>query len=330
MAPVPAVVLTPVAYFPESYFLENLAVRADGSILVTAMLHKELWYVPSPEPGTQVSPVLLHAFEHPVLGIAEAEPDVFIVSVSDLYATHESHLARIDFTGWTPGKPVAPEIIFTFDDRVRGLNGSCMLGPGVLALADCFAGLIWRVDLADGARSAAGRVWLAHDTMAWDPDGRVAPPPQPGVNGIRYGARAGYLYYTSTAQKAFMRVPVDKASLDPAGDPEFVAAIDGCDDFCVDEDRGFAYVTRHRGDTLDRVPLQPGHGSEVRHIVDRPSDLILVGPTSAVWAGSPGDYGRVFYVITDGGVVASPDGIIRKSALLRAELHSPGYGLTAA
>ncbi|MCW2930470.1 MAG: hypothetical protein JWM19_1432 [Actinomycetia bacterium] len=52
----------------------------------------------------------------------------------------------------------------------------------------------------------------------------------------------------------------------------------------------------------------------------------MVGPTSAVWAGSPGDYGRVFYVITDGGVVASPDGIIRKSALLRAELHSPSYG----
>jgi hypothetical protein len=48
----------------------------------------------------------------------------------------------------------------------------------VMALADCFAGLIWRVDLSDGARSATARVWLAHDTMAWDPDAAVAQPPQ--------------------------------------------------------------------------------------------------------------------------------------------------------
>ena len=115
MAPIPAVTLTPVAYFPE-----NLVVRADGSVLVTTVLQKELWYVPSAEPDTKVSPVLVHTFEHPVLGIVEAEPDVIIVSVSDLYATHESQLARIDFNGWTPGKPVTPEIIFTFDDGSAG------------------------------------------------------------------------------------------------------------------------------------------------------------------------------------------------------------------
>jgi len=178
MAPIPAVALTPVAYFPENYFLENLVVRADGPVPVTTVLQKELWYVPSAKPCTVVSPVLLHTFKHPILGIVEAEPDVIMVSVCDLYHTHESQLARIDFKGWTPGKPVKPEIIFSFDDRARGLNGSCMLGPGVMALADCFAGLIWRVDLSDGARSATARVWLAHDTMAWDPDAAVALPPQ--------------------------------------------------------------------------------------------------------------------------------------------------------
>jgi hypothetical protein len=67
-------------------------------------------------------------------------------------------------------------------------------------VADCFAGLISRVNLSDGARSATARVWLAHDTMAWDPDAAVAPPPQPGVNGIRYSEKTGYVYYTSTAE----------------------------------------------------------------------------------------------------------------------------------
>jgi hypothetical protein len=322
MTPLPAVIVTPVAYFPEYYFLENLAVRADGSVLVTTIQKKELWCVPGPEPRADVPPVLVHTFDNCILGIAEAEPDVFIVSLSDLYTTHESHLARVDLNGWTPGQPVLHDIIFTFDDRVRGLNGSCMLGPGVLLLADCFAGVIWRADLANDARSATARVWLSHDTMAYDSDSAVEPPPQPGVNGVRYGSKNGYLYYTSTAQKVFMRVPVDPKTLDPAGEPEFVASLDLCDDFCVDEDGGFAYVSRHRANTLDRVPLAPKHNSEVRHIVDSPSDRVMVGPSSLAWRNQPGDYGRIFYVLTDGGRTASPDGIVRKSAMLRVELIS--------
>ncbi|MBV9142830.1 MAG: hypothetical protein JO115_18280 [Pseudonocardiales bacterium] len=69
-----------------------------------------------------LSPVLVHTFEHLVTGIVEVEPDVFIVSLSDAYTTHESHLARVDLNGWAPGEPVSPDIIVTFDERVRGLS----------------------------------------------------------------------------------------------------------------------------------------------------------------------------------------------------------------
>jgi len=322
MTPLPKVTLTPVAYFPEKYFLENLAVRADGSVLITTVLQKELWLVPGPEPTAEVSPVLVHTFGYLIMGIVETEPDVFVVCVTDGYATHQSYLARLDLNGWAPGDPVSPQTIYTFDDRVRALNGACLLGPGVLAIADCFAGLIWRVDLADDGHSATARIWLADDTMAWDPDSEVAPPPQPGVNGVRYGPKTGYLYYTSTAQQVFMRVPVDPATLEAAGHAEFVAAIDSTDDFCLDEDAGFAYVTRHRGNTLDRVPLEPRHGSEVRHIAGDPFDPVLAGPSSAVWGRGPGDEGRVCYVTTDGGRTATPpDGVVRRASLLRLELH---------
>ena len=51
MAPIPAVPLTPVAYFPENYFLESPVVRADGSVLVTTVLQKELWYLAQREAG---------------------------------------------------------------------------------------------------------------------------------------------------------------------------------------------------------------------------------------------------------------------------------------
>jgi len=316
----PTVTLSPVAFFPQKYFLENLAVRADDSILITAVLQKELWWVPPAKRGAVVEPVLVHTFDHPVTGIAEVAPDVFIVSLSEGYTTHESHLVRIDFTGWTPGAPVSPEVIYTFDDRVRGLNGSCLLGPNVLAVADCFAGLIWRIDLAGDARSATARVWLADDTMAFDPDSGVPPPPQPGVNGVRYRAKTGYLYYTSTAQKVFMRVAVDSSSLDPAGPAQFVAAIDNADDFCLDEDAGFAYVTRHRANTFDRVPLATRRGSEVRHLAGDPFDATLVGPSGAAWGRGPTDHGRVAYVTTDGGTTAPPDGVVRQASLVRVQL----------
>jgi hypothetical protein len=320
IAPLPTVTRNPVAFFPKTYFLENLAVREDESTLITAILQKELWWVPPAKPGEVVEPVLVHTFDHPVTGIAEIAPDVYIVNLTEAYTTYESHLVRIDFTGWKPGSPVSPETIYTFDERVRGLNGSCLLAPNVLVIADCFAGLIWRIDLADAGRRATARVWLADDTMADDPDSGVPPPPQPGVNGLRYGAQTGYLYYTSTAQKVFMRVPVDPSTLDPAGPAQFVAAIDNADDFCIDEDAGFAYVTRHRANTIDRVPLAPRHGSEVRHIAGDPFDETLVGPSSAAWGRGPTDHGRVAYVTTDGGTTAPPDGIVRHAALLRVQL----------
>ncbi|WP_216896883.1 hypothetical protein [Nocardia alni] len=319
LAPIPEVAVTPVAHFPEKYFLENLVVRADGSVLITAVLQKQLWCVPAPA-RTFTDPVLVYEFDHPVTGIVEVEPDVFVVSLTEAYTTYEAHLVRLDLNGWTPGAPVTPEVIFTFDDRARGLNGSCLLGPGVMAVADCFAGLIWRIDLLDAARSATARVWLEHDTMADDPDSGVPWPPQPGINGVRYGARTGYLYYTSTAQKVFMRVPVDPATLGPAGPAEFVAAIDNADDFCLDENAGFAYVTRHRASTLDRVPLAPRHGSEVRHLLGDPFDPVIVGPSSAYWGREPGDEGTIMYVTTDGGTTHTPDGVLRNAALLRIEL----------
>jgi hypothetical protein len=64
--------LTTVAEFPKNYFLENLAVRSDNSILITAMNHGELWYVPAADGDEQVAPMLLHKFDMLTMGIAEA------------------------------------------------------------------------------------------------------------------------------------------------------------------------------------------------------------------------------------------------------------------
>jgi hypothetical protein len=321
IAPLPTVTIATMAQFPKGYFLENLAVRKDGSVLITAVLQKELWCVPVRQADELAKPVLVHTFDHLITAVIEVEPDVFVLVLSDGYTTHESHLAQIDLNGWTFQDPIEPVIIYSFTDyRVRGLNGGCLVGPGVMLLADCFAALIWRVDLSAGGHAATARVWAADDTMAPDPDSEIAPPPQPGINGIHYGPTLGYVWYTSTAQKVFMRIPVHPATFDPSGDAEFVAAIDGADDFVIDEARGFGYLARHRPSTIDRVPLQPRHGSEVRHIAGDPFNPLLVGPSSAAWRRGPDDYGHFAYVTTDGGTTAlPPDGILRNASLLRLE-----------
>ena len=77
--------LTTVATFPKNYFLENLVVRSDNSILVTALNHKELWYVPPSSGESPVEPLLLFTFSQFAMGIVEAEPHVFYISTSDIY-----------------------------------------------------------------------------------------------------------------------------------------------------------------------------------------------------------------------------------------------------
>jgi len=309
--------LSIAAQFPAHYFLENIAVRQDNSMLITVVQPKELYYLAPPSPGADVEPVLLHTFDELTTGIAELEPDVFVVFTTNAYTTHENYMHRLDLRGWTPGAPVKLELIFTFPKATLALNGCCALSPKAVLAADSLAGQIWRVDFAlDG--TAQAKVWLKHASMAHIED-TLPPPPQPGINGVRYSAKEGQVYYTTTGQKLFTRVRVDPNTFEPAGDPELVASGGMYDDFCIDDERGVAYLTVHRENRIDRVPLKPT-GEPPRPIAGEPLDEVLLGPSSAAWSRAPGESGRVVYVTTDGGHTAPPpDGIVRNAKVLRME-----------
>ena len=85
--------LTIAASFPAHFFLENLVVRQDDSMLITVVTRKELYYLPPPRPDAEVKPVLLHTFDELATGIAELEPDVFVV-----FTTMLIRRTRIIFT----------------------------------------------------------------------------------------------------------------------------------------------------------------------------------------------------------------------------------------
>ena len=310
--------LASIASFPAKSFLENLAVRSDNSVLVTSMNARELFYVPPWSSAAPVEPVLLHRFEQPATGLVEVEPDIFLVSTSNLYTSHESYLHRLDLRGWQPGSPAQPEMVFRFPDAARGLNGSCLLAPGIVLIADCFAGLIWRLDVQPGGRAMQARVWLAHDSMGYFP-GKLKPE-QPGVNGVRYAVRTNHLYYTATAKKLLMRVPVDPESFEPVGPPELVVAGRMGDDFCLDEDAGVIYLATHRQNTIDRISMDPGDNSGFPlSVAGDPFTEELIGPSSGAWGRAAGEYGKVAFFISDGGTASPPPGGPRPARLLRVE-----------
>ena len=315
--------VTTFAEFPKYTMLENLAARADGSVLVVAAPQRRVWCVPAHHGDAPAEPILLHTFDegHLAMSLVEAEPDIFYVCTYG-HAT----LQRFDLRGWTPSEPVSPTKVLDFEPPA-GLNGSCLLAPGVMLIADCVEGLIWRVDLSDDGLHATARVWLKHDTMA---AGAGRPPvkfsatmevPFPGINGLRYGPQTNYVYYSCSSQELFMRVAVDPATHEPIGEPEYIADVKSVDDLCLDENLGVAYLTRHPDHIVERVPLKPGSSGLGRAVVvGEPFTDKIIGPTSIDWGREPHDYGHVAYVTTDGGTVElAPDGVLRPSRLMRIE-----------
>jgi hypothetical protein len=355
-APLPKAKLTTVAEFPPGFVMENLVVRSDNSLLLSVWnLEKiaklgnnpllarvlqlgkiavrsnnpllaravqqsgELWFVPPPDTVVPVEPLKLYTFGLPPSGIVETEPDVFSIATGKFYNTDEAFLHRLDLRGWVPGTAVKPERVLQFPKQARALNGGCLLAPRVMLLADSFAGLIWSVDLQSESETPVARVWLQHESMGYFP-GQMQPE-QPGINGIRYAAKLGYVYYTATAKKLFMRVQVHPETLDAVGEPEAVSAGRMADDFCIDEDAGVAYVTTHRENTIDCISLNPARNCERFIVAGDPFTEELIGPCSGAWSRSPGAYGKVAYFTTDGGTASPPpDGKRRPTKLLRVEL----------
>jgi len=319
--PVPAATLRTVAEFPVGTFLENIAVRADGSMLVTDLREKQLWYLPAPTGDGTVQPLLLHTFDQPPFDITETERDVFYVDAATYSTTHHSHLYRVDLRRWKPGMPVPVRSLLEFPFPISSANGACAPAPNVILVADSLIGLIWRIDLSDDGAKTTARVWLRHASMLPDPfSGKL----QPGINGVEYSAKTHFLYYTSTAQRLFMRVRVDPRTLEPVGDPERLAIGHQWDDFELDENAHVAYVTTHRENTIERVPLDPGGRQAVQTVVGKPFDPQLVGPSDFAWGPGGGDPGSVAFVTSDGGYTAPPpDGIVRTAKVLRADLSTP-------
>ena len=307
--------VTTIASFPAGFFLENIIVRHDSSILISVMTHNALYYLPPPT-AIPVEPVLLHKFAEHAMGMIEAEPDIFYISSSAMFEDHHSVLHRLDMRSFSLDNPPKPVPVLTFPAKAQGLNGTTALSPTVLLLADSWANLIWRVDLDNNnGEVKSHHVWLEHPSMACN---LGVLPDCPGINGIKFCSKNTHVYYTTTVQKSLSRVRVNPDTLEPAGEPEFVAGGMMGDDFIIDEEKGVLYVATHRENTIEAVDLEPGKEKAV--VIGEPLNTEVLGPTAGAWGRQAGELGKVAYFTSDGGLKRPlPDGVVRPAKVFRVE-----------
>lgn len=235
----------------ETWF-ENLVVRPNGQLLATRIDVPELWSI-DPSENTKNAGSLLYTIPNAasLLGITEIAHDVYAVvagnfSLSTIKSTPGSYAV------WTidvSDKNKEPKA--TFLAPIPGgefLDGMIPFGKDLLLIADAAKGVIWRLNLRTGESSQA----LSHPSML-PADGQPIPV---GVNGLKI--RENYIYFTSTTQEIFGRIPVDE-NASATGDLEIITSGFVVDDFLLLED-GTAYLTTNTMNSILKVSPQ-GSGS---------------------------------------------------------------------
>ena len=271
--------------FPVNYFVENIAVRRSGQLLVTVHNRGELIQV---DPQSKSAPCLVHKFPTGAMGMVEVEDDVFYVSVGTIGDKGSFSIYRVDMSSFalddsneikTPAKvsdlvPV-PDALF--------LNGSALLSAskGIILAADSFLGTVFAIDVK--ARSVM--VWLQHKALAKVSDN----PNYPGVNGIKM--HDGYLYLSNTDAKTFLRAGLTGAG-DATGSVDQVYDRCGADDFAFDSE-GSAYLATHVFHSVVKI-----RSDGVRaKIAGGPEDVVVAGTTAAAFGRTPHDQ-TILYVVS--------------------------------
>ena len=320
-----------VASFPPGFFLENIAGASQTGFYITCMNRRELYWIASPcqETLQPSPPMLVETFEEHQrpMGILRAphNRNVLYIVTSPLWGPSDckSQLRILDNSD--SAISFGTKKIMDFPSDTRHLNGLCALTESVLIAADSFASCIWRIDLDTSSSSnptAKAKVWYSHHTMAGKLNFSDI---QPGTNGLKYSAKTGYAYYTSTQQRLFCRVKVDPCTLDAVGEAEVLAEGWQWDDLILDDrdvNPPTAYLTTHRDNAIVKIRMELGDApvqkQDAEIVVLGPKCPDCIGPTSGVWLD--GCVGQSALFLTDGGIKNPPRcGTLRMAKVIRVD-----------
>jgi hypothetical protein len=269
--------LNPIREFSRGSWIENIAVRSNGHLLLTFYDKPEVWQV---DPLTrQAKPILVYRFPsaNGCLGITEVSPDKFAVIVGKMKSKIDpgasSNIWTLDLRG---GRLGASQITQQNAPPLNLLNGLTTLSPNAVLAADTVAGVIRCINLNNGASTI-----VVNDTL--------------GVNGVRL--RGGILYYTNIIKGTFSQIPIDTRSGIATGQAQILAKNHfGADDFALDPKRNAAYGVNN----LQNYVYHVDFAARISTTVAKSS--LLSGATSAQFGRAKGDE-KTLYVTTNGGTV---------------------------
>lgn len=291
--------------FQNKTWVENIAVRATGDLLVTLIDHPELHLI---DPFDASYSIKLATFPDVlgVLGIAEFHPDQFAVVAgnwSDVtFATteHSYSIWEVDLRPFIAEGPrvIHPPVVKKITDIPEAyfLNGLTVLNEKekTVLVSDSGLGVVWLVDLDTGRYHIA----LDDPTMKHPANGTTAASTL-GINGIHI--RADYVYYTNSGQELFVKLRIHPNGTQ-AGAAQILVANYFGDDFAFDH-IGNAYVTEDPGNALYKVTPS----GEVSVVLGGANESLIEGDTAAQFGRTPIDR-DVLYITTNGGLVNPVDG----------------------
>jgi hypothetical protein len=272
-------------------FVENIAVRQTGQVLVTIATSGELFMLEPSKPGA--APVLVHKFEQGITGIAEMGKDQFFVSSGVLFQPGTWSIFHVDMSSFEGSitkasvrKVVdAPEALF--------LNGSASFSEekGTILVVDSILGAIYQFSVHEGKLEK----WLQHDLFMKPSDSQT-----PGINGIKY--HNGSVFCSNTDARTILRVDLEGGQ--PKGELTLLYHDVGVDDFAIDK-KGTIYAATHVYQSVVRIDPD---GKRAR-IAGGSDSAVVAGTTATAFGRAPGDT-QSLYVTTNGGISLPVNGSV--------------------
>lgn len=277
--------------FAPGIFLENIAVRRNGQILVTVASAPELYQV---DPTKKQFPILIYRFPATfATGIVEVATDVFYVATARTSGPNpfvtvpgSPTIWKVDFRSFSIPKrtPATVSKVASFP-KAGLLNGITVLNKrkGLLLLADSTRGLIWQLNIYTKKIEI-----FADDPLAKQPPNPRIPV---GVNGIKVRNRA--VYFSNTLRGIIARINI-KENQFPVGPAVVVAkGLTGVDDFTIGYNGGFFAALNFQ----NALGYASSTGTDVKILAN-----ITSNPTAVAFGRTPKDKQSV-YVTSAGGTL---------------------------
>lgn len=294
----PGLLCKTVHRFPLPTWIENIAVRSNGDLLLTLLTKPEVYLVKPSDPSNAV---LVHYFDDAtaLAGIIEVAEDMFYVGGGKFNAKTNQSVSgsfkvwEIDMRDFVAGTAAPARVLVDLKD-VGLPNGFELLSKeaGTILVADSSLGCVWKVNVNEESVEKLIEV----DEM------KPPPPPvmQMGVNGL--AVRDGYLYWSNTTKSLFCRIKIDDNGAPSGALVEVLESGVVIDDFCFDG-FGNAWVAQHMMNTVGVIRAKGGVVT-----VAGSADQLTVAGGAACQFGRMQEDESVLYVVTTGGLSAPVDG----------------------